>query len=275
MNLSLIGLLIGFVAAWSVSVSQRASRNWRFIVALGAWSVVLAATLVWSSQLGRFIEIGLAGIWLAAVSKPDRFWIGAWTTSDLAMHRTLTAVRSALDDATGPRLAEAEGLLGSPTLATADGAWASAIRLYRGHVAGLRAGATDDHLRQAGTHYWSVAMNRRVIGAREHPSLRDEGALLRCFSEEFNALIPRAEPGEMGPRLSQDWAGQAYELVEALAATDVVSEPARELQDTLEEAMEAGIDVALGEGSPGATSRYQAAEEELRLGWERMTPPVR
>lgn len=58
------------------------------MVALGAWSIVLGATVLWFGQLGRLIEIGLAGVWLAAVLKPDRFGIGSWTTSDLVLYRT-------------------------------------------------------------------------------------------------------------------------------------------------------------------------------------------
>jgi hypothetical protein len=282
LNLSLIVLAIGFVTVWIVSIGQRASRSWRFVASLGAWSVILATTVVWPSQLGRLIEIGLAVVWLAAVVRPDRFGIGSWTTSDLVLYRSMVAVRTALDDAADPRLAEARRLLASPAVARAEGDWASAVRLYRRHVDGLSAGtgpadpakATNDRLRLAGTHYWSVAMNRRVIGARERPSRWDEGTLLRCFSEEYNNLIPQADEPEGRPTPPLDWAERANDLIEALDTTEFVAEPVRELQETVEEAMEAGLAIALGDSSPEAISRYRASEEQLRLGWERMTSAV-
>lgn len=280
MNLSVIALLVGSVAVWFVSMSQRASRSWRFVVALGAWSAVLAATVVWPSQLGRLVEIGLAVLWLAAVTQPDRFWIGSWTTSDVALHRTLVAVRAALDDPAGPELAEAQRLLASPALDRADGDWGAAVRLYRRHAADLSADRAaqakppDDHFRLAGTHYWSVAMNRRVIGAGERPSLWDEGTLLRCFGEEYNELVP--QPGEVDGRPNRvpDWAGRVTDLIEALEAIEFVTDPAQGLQEIVEEVMEAGQEIALGDGSPQAISRYRTAEEEMRLGWERMASPA-
>jgi hypothetical protein len=164
------------------------------------------------------------------------------------LYRTLIVVRAALDDPLGPQLGEAERLLASPTAARADGPWASAIRLYRRHVARLahQAGGTDDRFRRAGTHYWSVAMNRRVIGARERPSLWDEGTLLGCFSEEYNELIPQVDEAERRLRPGPDWAEHANDLIEALDATEFVTEPARELQEVLEEAMEAGTSSGRG-----------------------------
>jgi hypothetical protein len=106
-----------------------------------------------------------------------------------------------------------------------------------------------------------------VIGRRQLPTRWDEDVLLRCFSEEFDRVIPIAALAEEPITPQGEWDLAAYKLIRDLARTRLLDPDSSEMQRLLVEYMTAKLAIALGDRSPSALERGKAAATAATAKW--------
>lgn len=267
--------VVGPVAFWIVVLWTRSLRYPRVLLAMAIWTAVwVGSVALLPSGPDRVVRVVLAVLVGVAILWPERVALlsvrGPQAEADRIFRRVSPWLRERDPDA-GAALTLASRL-SRATFPAADAEWLVASALFRRSLL-RRASVTASTLTPASVYehaarsFWRAGLERHLLGPRHSPGLRDEGAALRCFHEEFDSLIPREALVERPLVPLGGWDDEAEQVVEALRDMLLRHPVARDVRDALANAMTDVLAVARGDRSDETLERQRASAEVMVEQW--------
>jgi hypothetical protein len=272
-----IALLIEFGTPILISVFILAIRgigNRRVLIALALWTAAwYGSVALLPDAPERAVRVLLTLVFGIAFFWQERFGFftvgGPEAEADRLFRRVSPWLREKAGDSEAA-LALASSLAPG-TFPVTGGEWAVAAELFRQSLL-RRAGVVASTLTPvmafdaAARSFWRAGLERGLIGRRHRPSAWDEGAALRCYSEEFRALIPRQALEERPLIPLGGWDIEAERVVDALSAIPLNA--AAPTRDAMVATMRDTLALARGDRSEEAFIRRRASAEQLEAAWK-------
>lgn len=260
---------------WLIVLTTRTWRHARLLSAMFIWTVAwfgagvllpTASARIARSALG--IAIVLAGVW------PVRLGLLSIRGAEVEADRIFRRVSGWLREGGRNRVAAVSFVseLARETFPVKSGDWAVAASLFRRSIV-RRTGASASTLtyvtayERAARSYWVAALDRRLIGRRHHPDAWDEGVALRCYFEEFTAVVPSDALIDQPIVALGGRDDEAARVIHAVGEIPVSDPIASRVRDALVAAMEGQLAIARGERSNEAKDRQRASAELMTEQW--------
>ena len=268
---------VGMALLWTTALVSRASRNWPFLVALAAASIIAIGAATVGGRTGRVVEVGVVVTACVAAVWPARFGLSSLDSVDREADATLRRLEPVFDpEAPDVRALAFLAALHAPPFTTPGSPWSTVGRCYRVILARLGdpdAGRSPDQtplgaFRRAGRHYWQLALDRRVIGRPREPSAWDEDVLLRCCLDEFERLIPPGSSLEPQFDGREGWDLEARQRIDELVGLRLRHALPLANRRLLRDGMEATLAVALGDLSDTAVDRIRTTSAAIYQQWQ-------
>src|SRR5258706_15941772 len=263
------------VALWVIVLTTRTWRHWRLLSALLLWTVVWfgAATLLPAApaRIARLVlgvAIVLAGVW------PGRLGLLSIRGAEVEADRIIRRVSGWLRKGAGNREAAMSfaSELARETFPVKGGDWAVAASLFRRSLC-RRTGAAASTLTSvtayegAARSFWRAALDGSLIGRRHRPDAWDEGVALRCYFEEFTAVVPNDALIDQRVVALGGWDDEAARVIDAVREIPVSDPIASRVRGALMAAMEDQLIVARGDRSKAAKDQQRTSAESMTDEW--------
>ncbi|HEX9044925.1 MAG TPA: hypothetical protein VF802_07870 [Candidatus Limnocylindrales bacterium] len=271
-----LALIVIVAVVWLVALALPSSRNLRFLVALGVWSLLAISTGAVPGAQGQLALAALLFGVAYALLAPTGLGIDSMSPAE---RKADSALRNAFRVLSGSSVRRGieEVAVGLKPSNMPDDTWRSATRLLRRSaierlgLSSRPSSTPPSAFLEAGVRVWrSVAWRRVLWGRPKPPSAWDEDVLLRCYQADFDDVIPSA--GLVPNRIIHldEWERTADDLITELLSLELHDDVARRAQATLAEAMSATVAVARGDRSSEAISRQASAAAQLSRAWEEL-----
>lgn len=260
---------------WTGAIGLERTRNVRFLASLSAVSIIFLIAVPSSDyDLGRLVKDGVFVIAIIGLIWPSKFHLASLDAADREVDVRLRMVVTALKGDDHKILGDLMIMLDEWIFTNRNSAWRASVRCYRTAIArriDLDAeksfGPTPiGAFQRAGRDYWKLAIDRRIIGRPHKPTAWDEDVLLRCYLDAFDRSMPS---GSFWPLDKQD--ARLFETriqIEEVRSLSLEHIAPRVNQNLLLDAMEANLEVAMGDLSEDAIKRMRATETARFERWQ-------
>jgi hypothetical protein len=271
---SLIVVLVP-AALWLIVLTTRTWRHWRLLTATVLWtlawfgaSALLPATTSQVARLVLGIAVVLSGMW------PEQLGLlsisGREAKADSVLRRVSAWLREGVGS--GHDAMALASTLARETFPVSSGYWEVTATLFRRSLL-RRTSAAPSTLtsvtayERAARSFWRAALERRLIRRRHRPDAWDEGVALRCYFEEFTAVLPSDALIARPVVALGGWDNEAARVIDSVRDIPMRDPIASRVRHALMAAMEDQLAVARGETSTEAKDRQRASAELMTEKW--------